>query len=74
MIQIRTSDLEDALLNSKLIKIELDDDGFCLRFDNGRCLTGHLKIDVNDYRIEPKLELMCGYNEGHLVLNPRDKK
>lgn len=74
MIQIRSSDLEEALLNAQLIQIELDDDGFCLRFDNGRCLTGNLKINVGECSIVPKLELMAGYNSDHLVLNPKDRE
>ena len=63
MITKRSNALED-LIGAKLQKIEIEDNEFILRFNNGRCLTMKLKIHVGESQIVPEAELFCGYNHG----------
>ena len=52
----------EPLLDAKLLKIKIDENDLILEFDNGRTLTILNRLIMSDAKIEPQLQLICGYH------------
>ena len=52
----------EPLIGSKLTKIRSEEYGFVLEFSNGRTFTGHLKLNLNENKLEADLRVICGYH------------
>ena len=61
MIEEKVGQSED-IIGAKLKDCIIRDTEMLLRFDNGRTLTMHLNISVEETAIVPKAEIYYGYH------------